>query len=78
MIIIEAYKTSDGKIFDNRDKAEDHQKDIIGELLDELVQDDNRGMNRIDRYHMLINTLENPALPDIVARLHSAIQHSET
>lgn len=35
---IECYKTSDGKVFEDEDKARAHEDDLIGEELDEFFR----------------------------------------
>ncbi len=39
---VDAYKTSDGKLFEDYNKAFEHQQNIVGELLDELLPHDDR------------------------------------
>lgn len=73
---IEAYETSDGQIFTDEKKAASHQEDIIGEILDTLLQDDSRGnVTRNDRYSILTRTMAHPEFRQIVRKLYLAITH---
>jgi len=73
---IEAYQTSDGQIFDDEDKAESHQTDIIGELLDGLILDDPKGQfSRIVRRRILLAILDDPNLKSKIADLNKHLQH---
>lgn len=75
---VEAYETSDGQLFLDEQKAEFHQQDIVGEMLDGLVANDDRGnVTRSDRYSILMNMLKDPELKQKVAALHNALQHGE-
>lgn len=73
---IEAYQTSDGKLFLDEKKARSHQEDIIGEMLDGLVAHDSRGnVTRSDRHSILMKMLQDPELKRKIADLHQALQH---
>lgn len=75
---VEAYETSDGRLFLDDRKATAHQQDIVGEMLDGLVANDDRGnVTRSDRYSILMNMLRDPELKQKVANLHNALQHGE-
>jgi hypothetical protein len=75
---IEAYRTSDGRLFDDEDKARDHQTDIIGQLLDNLLPHDDRGnVTQSDRYNILTKQLSDPALRIKIAALHQALSFGE-
>lgn len=75
---VEAYQTSDGAIFLDEKKAEAHQQDIVGEMLDGLVANDSRGnVTRSDRYSILMTMLRDPELKAKIAALHEALQHGE-
>lgn len=75
---VEAYQTSDGRLFLNEDTAAKHQTDIIGEMLDGLVADDSRGnVARSDRFSILTKMLDDPDLKKKVADLHTALQHTD-
>jgi hypothetical protein len=68
---IEAYQTSDGKLFTNYSAAEKHQADVIGEALDDLVQHDEKGnIYRGDRLSMLLNTMKHPDFKKKLATLY--------
>jgi len=74
---IDAYETSDGRLFLDEDKAASHQEDIVGEMLDGLVADDDRGnFSRSTRHNVLMKMLKDPDLKAKVARLYHALQHS--
>lgn len=75
---IEAYETSDGTLFMDEIAARKHQEDIIGEMLDGLVANDNRGnVTRNDRFQILMNMLKDPDLKVKVAALHAALTHGD-
>ena len=74
---IEAYKTSDGQLFENEAKAEEHQQDIIGELLDTLLPDTGGNITRADRHRLLLKMLESPTLTTTVNKLHRALNYTE-
>ena len=71
---VEAYTTSDNIFFTCEDKAQAHQKDIIGTLLDELLPYDERGyMTRVDRFEILMKQLESKDLKKTINALHYAL-----
>lgn len=73
-IEVTRYKTSDGKLFESVKKADSHQQDIIGELLDNLLADDDRGnLTRVDRFNILLKMLNDPTLKDKVTALYNAV-----
>ena len=76
MRTIEAYQTSDGKIFECDRKASAHQLDIIGELLDTLLVDIGGNVTRVDRHRILMATLENKNRDDTILKLYQAISHN--
>lgn len=76
-VAIDAYKTSDGEIFEQYNKAKEHQLDIIGELLDNFLPYDDRGnVTRSDRHNILMKQLEDEKLPDKIKSLYNAIWFS--
>ena len=55
---LEAYKTSDGQLFEDYDKAETHQMALIGEKLDGMLPHDDRGnVTQADRFNILTKML---------------------
>ncbi|MFO0358927.1 MAG: hypothetical protein ACK50N_00370 [Flavobacteriales bacterium] len=71
---IEAYQTSDGKIFTEEKAAIEHQADVIGEALDDLIQHDEKGnIYRGDRLSMLLNTLKHPEFKQKLKTLYSHV-----
>ena len=77
MKTIEAYKTSDGKLFEDEAKAQTHQLDIIGELLDTLLPDTGGNITRIDRHRLLMAALENPKRDALIRQLYQAVTHTD-
>lgn len=76
MKAISVYKTSDGQYFENEDKAINHQKDIIGELLDDLIPNDDRGnITRTDRFNILIKIINDKNLFNKISILQDAVEH---
>lgn len=75
---ITAYKTSDGQLFESEAKAEEHQFDIVGELLDKLIPHDTRGnITHSDRHCVLIQMLASTDLADTVNELHQALSMTD-
>lgn len=71
---ITAYETSDGMLFTDARKAKDHQDDIIGEALDDLIPIDTAGhITRADRHKMLISMLGDKDLKRKIAVLYAAL-----
>jgi hypothetical protein len=57
------YKTSDGKMFEGKNKAFSHQEDLLGEALDAFLPYDDRGnLTRVDRHNILMKQLKDPEL----------------
>jgi hypothetical protein len=57
------YKTSDGKVFESKNKAFSHQEDLLGEALDSFLPCDDRGnLTRVDRHNILMKQLKDPEL----------------
>lgn len=77
MKVIEAYKTSDGRLFEDESKAQAHQLDIIGELLDALLPDTGGNITRVDRYRLLMAALENPNRDGLICKLHHAVTYND-
>jgi|LGVE01.1.fsa_nt_gb hypothetical protein len=76
MRTIEAYQTSDGKIFECDRKAEAHQIDLIGELLDALFVDIGGNVTRVDRHRILMATIENKDRDSLIVKLYQAVSHN--
>lgn len=73
MKTITCYKTSDGLLFEDVKKAESHQEDIIGELLDDFLPHDDRGnVTQTDRFNLLTKMMDSD-LKNKVNRLYLAI-----
>jgi hypothetical protein len=76
MRITIVYKTSDGQYFEYERNAIAHQKDIVGELLDEMIPNDDRGnVTRSDRYNILMKMINDENLLNKVNRLQAALEH---
>lgn len=57
------YKTSDGKMFESKNKALSHQEDLLGEALDDFLPYDDRGnLTSVDRHNILMKQLKDPEL----------------
>lgn len=57
------YKTSDGKMFEGKNKALSHQEGLLGEALDAFLPYDDRGnLTRVDRHSILMKQLKDPEL----------------
>jgi len=77
MRTVEAYQTSDGKLYISEQTAQAHQEDIIGELLDALLPYDKRGnMTRTDRHGILLQMMNSQTLKQDVQKLSDALNHA--
>ena len=75
---VEAYQTSDGKLFTDDREAHSHQVDIIGQMLDDLIPDDDRGnITRSDRHNILMKMLNDVTLCDKIKKLHFALTFND-
>ena len=71
----DAYKTSDGLLFECETRAAEHQQGIIGALLDTLLPHDDRGnVTMVDRHNLLMKMLEDDKLPGIIRQLNKALE----
>ena len=78
MNTIEAYKTTDGQIFEEYPQALSHQSDIVGELLDTLIPIDESGrMTQVDRHKLLMSILKSKELRSIVRQLYIATEFDD-
>lgn len=77
MKVVDAYQTSDGKLFTNEDKAKSHQDDIIGEALDSLVADIGGNITRVDRHRTLLATMDDKDLIEKVTILYNALSFND-
>jgi hypothetical protein len=72
---ITAYKTSDGQLFLDEDKANSYQEDILGQLLDDFLPNDDRGnVTRVDRYSILMKQLKDPDLYKKITALYQTVE----
>ena len=77
-IIVEVYKTSDSKLFEDYKKAKDHQMDLLGAELDGFLPHDDRGnVTQTDRHNLLTKQLEDPKLKEKINSLYHTINFSE-
>jgi hypothetical protein len=78
MKTIEAYQTSDGLLFYNDKKAKEHEENLIGELLDDLLPNDDRGnVTRADRHNILMKQLKDTKLKSKITALYETLTFSE-
>lgn len=78
MNVIEAYKSVDGKIFENESEAISHDQDCIGELFDALLLEatgaTNGDVTRNAQYRMCLRLLEKrQELKPIIGKLYEYI-----
>jgi len=72
------HKTSDGQLFEDERKARSHQEDIVGEMLDGLLPNDDRGnVTRSDRHNLLMKMLKDEDLVKKINALHHALSFTE-
>lgn len=69
--MITAFKTSDGKMFQNEREAIKHQQDLLGEALDDLLPYDDRGnVTQVDRFNLLMKMLDDKNLKNKIYELN--------
>lgn len=79
MKIIEAYQTSDGRIFENCNDAESHQFDLVGEALDAFIpRCPNGRITEIDRHRLLLEILKQPDIKALISELQRHIEGSDS
>jgi len=72
------YKTSDGDLFESERKASEHQENILGEALDDLLPHDDRGnVTYIDRFNLLKNMMDDPKLVSKIGTIYHALNFQE-
>ena len=59
MLTIMAYKCSDGTIFENVRKAQEHQKDLIGDELEKLLKLFKLDITRNQEFKGILSAIEN-------------------
>ena len=75
---IEAYETTDGRIFTDKNKAQSHQFDLVGEALDTLIVDCPDGrITRENNYITLLSILTQPNLGELIGNLYEYVQGSD-
>lgn len=74
-MLVPAYKTSDGLLFESEKEAGAHQSDLLGESLDTLLPDTGGNITRADRHRLLMALFEDPELCTKVAGVHAILQH---
>ena len=71
-----AYKTSDGKLFEDERLAKKHQENLLGEALDDLLPNDDRGnVTRTDRFNLLMKMMEDEALVSKINELYHIVNY---
>lgn len=71
---ITVYKTTDGELHVNEYEAIEHQTNLIGEALDDLVADDSRGnITRSCRHSLLMSTMNDDQFKKKVVALYTAV-----
>jgi hypothetical protein len=75
---IECYKTSDGRLFEDEDRAQSHEDDLIGEELDEFIRlHFDLDSRRSDIYRGLLKVLKNKqALASTCRKILSIIDYT--
>ena len=74
---LEVYKDSDGNLHDDYDKAMLSQADIIGQALDTLIGDTDRGMTSVCRTRMVLNTIKSKDFKTKVIALCNAVENED-
>jgi len=73
---VEAYQTSDGKLFIDEEKATRHQTDLIAVMADELVPVDDGGwMTYRARHRQVVKMLADPELRQKLVSMANALDH---
>lgn len=73
MQYIEAYQTSDEKIFKDKDQAVNHQVDLYGELLDGLIP--RYDGTEIDRHKKIIKLMCNADTRKLITNLYLVVEY---
>lgn len=75
MKTIEAYRTSDGMLFEHERAASNHQDDLKGEALDTLLPAAYGNWTRTDRHKLLMAMMEDGELVEKVAALYNILEY---
>lgn len=71
---VTVYKTTDGELHVNEFDAIEHQMNLIGEALDDLIADDSRGnITRACMHSLLMNTMSDEQFKKKVVALYTAV-----
>jgi len=71
---ISAYKTPDGKIFEEESDAEKHYTDLLGEELDGLMRLGKLNVTRTDEYKLIVGWINQPSeLKKAINAIHALI-----
>jgi len=74
IIEIECYKAPDGKLFEEYRDAKKYTDDLLGEALDDLLPNDDRGnVTRTDRFNLLMKMIEDENLKQKIATVHQIL-----
>lgn len=73
------YQTFDGQVFTDERKARDHETDLLGEALDALIPNDDRGnITRTDRHNVLMKMVSDPNIKCKIARVYDILNFNDT
>jgi hypothetical protein len=70
------YKTSDGRLFEDEKKSLEHQNDLLGEALDNLLPNDDKGrVTQADRFNLLTKMISDPLLNNKITSIYHILEH---
>lgn len=77
-IEVSAYKTPDGTIFEDEDKASKHYDDLLGEELDGLMRLSKINLTRTDEYKLIVGWMAQPKeLKKAINAIHALINFEQ-
>lgn len=77
-IILECYKTFDGQLFEDEDKAKEHDNDLLGQELDGLLKLAEIEITRHQEYKALLKWMSNrKELKKSINLLHAILHYGD-
>jgi len=72
---IAAFIAYDGQLFTDRRKADAHQENLLGEMLDGLLPHDDRGnVTQVDRFNILLKMMQDEDLYKKIAKIYNLLR----
>lgn len=78
MIVITAYKTVDGVLFQDEEKAKEHEQNLLGAALEKLINLGDAGrLTQSEKFSMALRMMDSLQLKSCVANIHNILTHAE-